>query len=183
MVQSTIDIAQDPEDDSEAFKFAGLGFGLSVRQKKLADAWLIHGNGTRAAREAGYTGTDPTLCQTASVVLRYTNVRAYIASQLAQHEITERDVRGMLANEAMTAESDGARVRAQELLGKTRGMFSDGLVLRTDALDDGSLARKIAAGDPRLEALILARLRGEESPDVVSRPIIDQQALPIGDGK
>jgi len=53
-----------------------------------------------------------------------------------------------LVHEAMTAQSDGARVRATELLGKVNRLFVD--VIQTPAeqtMTDEDLARSIAGSD------------------------------------
>lgn len=167
MSNSTLDdVLGHDEDNDEVVPIAGLGYSVTLRQKRLAEAWIKHGNGTRAAREAGYNGDARTLAAQASVVLRYPNVRAYLAELLSAVDWTPERVKAHLAQEAVNAESDGARVRALELIGKTNpGMFSDTLtVSRADVLDDQSLATKLAdlLGKPELAGDLAKALRGEK---------------------
>lgn len=160
------DILDFDADDDEVVPIAGLGYSVTLRQKRLAEAWVKHGNGTRAAREAGYSGDSRTLAAQASAILRYPNVRAFIAELLSAVDWTPSRVKAHLAQEAVNAESDGARIKALELLGKTNpGMFSETLaVTRGDALSDDSLAEKLAdlLGRPELAADLGKALRGEK---------------------
>src|SRR5258708_13032925 len=65
------------DDDTEVIVIDGLG-PMTARQKRFAEAYHAHGNGTRAAREAGYAGDDETLAVAASRLVRNVKDRRYL---------------------------------------------------------------------------------------------------------
>ena len=125
---------------------------LTPRQQKFVDAYA--GNATDAARRAGYRGTDNTLAQTGSDLLRNPEVRAAIR----RREDTER--RTTIATRAerqafwtSTLRDDGLdlrdRLKASELLGKSEADFTD---------------RVEHSGNVTLEQLVVASLGRENAP-------------------
>jgi phage terminase small subunit len=71
--------------------------GLTARQKRFADAYLVHLNATRAAREAGYSvrSAEVSGCR----LLRSAKVAAYVAEHL-EAEMPASEVRVRLSQQA-----------------------------------------------------------------------------------
>lgn len=101
---------------------------LTYRQKRFID--LYAGNGTEAARGAGYEGTDMELSRYAHRLLKKANIR----KALAERDAKERDVRVASRVERQEfwsatmrdPEQDmGVRLKASELLGKSQADFVD----------------------------------------------------------
>jgi hypothetical protein len=158
-------IAGAPDDISEVVELADEpGAWMTRRMLTFCEAYLKHGNATRACREAAYSGDARQLGTCGSRLLRNAKVATYIAKR-QKVVVTEDMITQRLWDEAMTAEHAGARVRAGELLGKTHRMFVDHVVLHDDpGLTDETLADRLAeltGGGATIKALILARLRGE----------------------
>lgn len=147
------------DDDSLIVEVPGYGT-LTERQKRFAERYREHGNGTRAAREAGFSGDADALGAAASRLLRNPKVGWYLAFLGRNDELTEGDVTNRLRELAFTSDHAGAAVRATELLGKARGMFADTINVHHSSPDE-EIAQAIAGDDPALKALILKRLRGE----------------------
>ena len=102
---------------------------LTVRQRKFVTEYLKTGNGTGAAKAAGYQGNSATLAVQANRLLRNSNVQeALVAPLIAQDVTKERIVEG-LASMAFMEVQDRPRfehkLRALELLAKHRGMFKE----------------------------------------------------------
>lgn len=150
----------EPLDDSPIVDVPGFG-KLTLRQKTFAERYREHGNGTRAAREAGYPGDDPVLASTAWRALKNVKVRWYLAKLGENDEISRGQVIDLLKGEAVNGDHAGARVRAQELLGKTQGMFGDDFVGAPNRLSDEALVALIAGKDAALGVELLRALRGE----------------------
>ncbi|MBU13636.1 MAG: hypothetical protein CMQ14_00945 [Gammaproteobacteria bacterium] len=98
--------------------------GLNHRQALFVAAYLEHGNGTKAAREAGYSHPDVH----ASRMLRNDRVIAAITRQ--RNALTVRtQKKGDVVIDRLWAEaenmenSEAVRVRALELLGKVHGIY------------------------------------------------------------
>jgi hypothetical protein len=154
--------SSDLTDDSEIIEVPGWGT-LTGRQKRFADAYFVHGNGTRAAREAGYSGDDDDLGAAASRYLRNPKIQWYLARLGANAGLTRGDVTGMLMREGVSADHAGARVRALELLGKSVGMFVDETLLTSVArVRDADLVAIIAGDDPALRDVLMRKLTGED---------------------
>ncbi len=103
---------------------------LTGRQLRFAQAYA--GNGTEAARLAGYTGDDEALSVTASKLLRHPKVAALIRDRENEANrplIATRHDRQAFWTKVMqdTAEEMPARLRASELLGKSEADFVDRL--------------------------------------------------------
>jgi hypothetical protein len=78
--------------------------------------------------------------------------------------ISRGQVVDLLKGEAVRADHAGARVRAQELLGKAQGMFTDEAAEVGNRLSDEALVALITR-DGSLGLEILKALRGESAPD------------------
>ena len=152
----------DLADDSAIIEVPGFG-NLTARQKRFAEAYFVHGNGTRAAREAGYSGDDDALGAAAARYLKNEKVRWYLARLGANAGLTRGDITAHLMREGITAEHAGARVRALELLGKSVGMFHDESLLNSLArVRDADLVAIVAGDDLELRDELMRRLAGED---------------------
>jgi phage terminase small subunit len=89
---------------------------LSVRQKRFAAHYVRHGNGARAAREAGYAPRSARIA--ASRLLTKDNVQAAIAAERRAYERLTGTSREQVAAELMDA-VDLARAQ-----GDARGMIA-----------------------------------------------------------
>jgi phage terminase small subunit len=99
---------------------------LTARQRKFVE--LYEGNGTDAARKAGYKGSDNTLAQTARDLLSNPHISHLINSRQAKvlkKHIATREERQAFWTDVMgdTAEEMSARLKASELLGKSQADF------------------------------------------------------------
>ena len=106
--------------------------GLSPRQREFVNQFLVDMSATQAAVRAGYS--PKTAKQQGSRLLSNVDVQAVLAIRKAalaeRAEITVVDVLKMLEHEAKAGDLDipnAARIKAQELIGKHIGMFSDTL--------------------------------------------------------
>lgn len=106
------------------------GDKLQAKQRKFAE--VFSGNGTKAAREAGYRGDDKTLAVTAAELLRNPKVAEIIRTR------EEREVRPMVMSRQQRQElwseiardkkeDTAQRLKASELLGKSEADFVDRL--------------------------------------------------------
>lgn len=101
---------------------------LNERQQRFVEFYLADPNGTHAARRAGYRGSDVTLATTAHGLLRNHKVAEAIAKQrkpdsdkrLAEAEEIRQFWCAMMRDKQVEPKD---RLKASELLGKTRGMF------------------------------------------------------------
>ena len=139
--------------------------GMTEKQKRFADEYLIDLNGTRAYKVAyPKVKNDATAAQAASRMLRNVKVKTYIDEQLEKiHNEKTADAQEVLeyltavmrneqteevvvvegtgdgCSEARTMEKDTSikdRVKAAELLGKRYSLFTDKMELDADmALD------------------------------------------------
>jgi len=104
---------------------------LSRMQQRFVQEYVAaNGNGTQAARKAGYKGTDNALGVQAHDNLRLPKVNSAIAQELAKidADVTPRRVQRRLheiSHAAQEAGQFGPAVRAEELLGKSIGMWID----------------------------------------------------------
>jgi phage terminase small subunit len=116
---------------------------LTLKQRRFVRAYLETGNATESARRAGYAGSDETLAVVGSENLRKPGIAAALeAADLADEGraiATRRELRELWTRVAfgdetetvVTREGDtiavpmpaAARLKASELLGKSRGMF------------------------------------------------------------
>jgi len=157
-----------PDDDTELVELPDEpGTRMSKRMHDFCEAYLRHGNGTRAAREAGYPDKHHKYLTVQAIrLLRNLKVRTYLDARMPA-TVDEKLVTTIIHREAMTADHAGARVRAAELSGKQLGMYSERHKHEfMESIPDELLAEKLAAGDPVLKAIILKRLAGEGGPDL-----------------
>lgn len=75
--------------------------GLTPKQRAWADAYLVHGNGTQASRDAGYKGSDVTLGQVAAENLKKPKIIAYLQERQKKihdkYEVTQERIVAELA--------------------------------------------------------------------------------------
>ena len=117
-----------------------------LTQKQLKFIEFYEGNGTQAARLAGYKGTDNTLAQTAFELLRNPKIKEAIESRrnsLLSSAIANRQQRQEFWTNLMNDEGQDPRVRlkASELLGKSEADF----VGKNDAQEDGATLEDLLA--------------------------------------
>ncbi len=106
--------------------------GLSPKQQRFADEYLVDLNATAAARRAGYRGSDNVLAVTGSDNLRNPKVAAIIQQAMDKRaekvQITAVDVLTGIKRIATSAEAAAdfsAALRGHELLGKHLKLFTD----------------------------------------------------------
>lgn len=112
--------------------------GLTSRQQAFVDAY--QGNGTLAAKAAGYQGSPQTLAETASRLLKHAKVRqalehrrlsveARAADAVAAQRIATRTERQAFWTQVMLDVSAkmADRLKAAELLGRSEADFTENL--------------------------------------------------------
>lgn len=101
--------------------------GLTWKQERFCRHYVKTGNGTQSAIKAGYS--PKTAYAIASENLRKPEVADRIdqirAMALDTEEITPQWIAKALIHELNNGENEGARIRALELLGKWRAMFTE----------------------------------------------------------
>lgn len=121
---------------------------ITTKQRKFIEAYA--GNGTEAARIAGYAGNDETLAQVAAENLR----KPYIAHEIKRREdkqilklIATREERQIFWTKYMKDEATELRERRKfsEILGRSQGDFAQKIELE---FKDG-LADRLAAARKR----------------------------------
>ena len=121
---------------------------LRPKQEAFAQNFVIDWNATQAAVRAGYS--ERTAQEQASRLLSKVMIKDRVdelAEQAAErNEITVDWVLERLTKESLTAKTDGARVRALELVGKYLAMFVDRQQVEGgyDQLLDDEVAQKYA---------------------------------------
>jgi len=141
----------------------GLIGGLTQREKRFCDAWMRHGNATRAIRQAGYQcANDNSAACLGSQMLNKEHIVEYIARATwpGVEAITPAYIMEAIHLEAVTAEHAGSRVRALELLGKTFAMFIEKHQHEHERHGDADMVRDIAAGNPVVAAALIKKLTG-----------------------
>lgn len=108
---------------------------LTPRQARFVE--LYAGNGTEAARAAGYRGSANTLAQTARGLLTKPHIAAAIRARQEQEDrprIASRLERQAFWTQVMEDEEEemSARLKASELLGKSEADFTEKLHLSGD---------------------------------------------------
>ena len=100
---------------------------LNPKQEAFCREYVVDWNGTQAAIRAGYAPGSAEV--QASRLLSDDKVKKFVADLAEQaierNEISATWVIGQLWKVSLTAKSDGARVRALELLGKYHALFID----------------------------------------------------------
>jgi len=150
------------DDNSEIVDVPGYG-PMTARQKRFCEAYAGHGNGTRAAREAGFSGNADDIGSQASRLLRNEKVAWYLSHLRRDSAIDRGEIIASLRRESLTSDQAGARVRALELLGKSVGMFPrEADVTLLARIPDRELAAAVAGDDHELRDAIMRRLNGED---------------------
>lgn len=132
---------------------------LSRKQAKFIDEYAHLGNGTEAAAKAGYRGDRNTLGVVAHQNLRKHKIAAALSAKLAEITATVTPDRvqnrlNALSFAAQDAGQFGPAVRAEELLGKSIGMWIDQQL-------------SVVVGDTAVAAMIaLAHKRRDEPIDL-----------------
>lgn len=112
---------------------------LTAKQRRFVQEYIIDSNGTQAALRAGYARR--TARSTASTLLTKPNVKQYLAllqadleakSKLSAEQILER-ITSIADNPKERTEN---RLRALELLGKNKAMWTDKVIERHDTSRD-----------------------------------------------
>lgn len=137
-----------------------------------------YGNGTEAARRAGYKGKPPTLGQVANENLKKPNVAAAVEEARSKSNVsavvTVEKVLKDLEDTRLRAIADGkysAALRASELQGKTMAMFTDRIeqVRSVDDVEVDELLGLVSELTQRLDAAdlqdITRRFTGDGAQD------------------
>lgn len=122
---------------------------LNSRQRKFVEVY--DGNGTEAARLAGYSGDDATLRSIASENLTKPNIaeaiKARESKELAPLIATRAQRQNFWTQIMNSSEEIGYRLKASELLGRSQADFTLNIEhsgsIKTDALSDEELDLKI----------------------------------------
>lgn len=137
---------------------------LNARQQRFVDEYLIHGNGAKAAANAGYAKewAQQTATRLRSNALVRAKIEAAQAKRAVEVGITQQDVLRMLL-ETYTAASRAnqyqAAVKAGELLGRHLAMFTDKVRLEPGReLSDEDLVAELAGSDKELAVMLLTLL-------------------------
>ncbi len=110
--------------------------GLTPRQKKFCDEYMLCGNATQAAVKAGYS--EKYAGQNADKLLKNTNVREYLS--YFQKKVEQKTIKSVeevqqwwssIMDNAEEATKD--RLKASELLVKSKGGFMDRVELSRKA--------------------------------------------------
>ena len=127
---------------------------LSAKQLAFVENYLIDFNGTQAAIRAGYAGRAAKV--QASVLLTKPNILAELAARREKQstalQITANDVLQMLQREAGAGDLDvpnAARIKAQELIGKHVGMFSDKNTGQNSGAGPTQILIQFGGGEPQ----------------------------------
>jgi hypothetical protein len=118
---------------------------LTIKQERFIKAYAHLGNGTEAARLAGYSNSsDNVLYQQAHQNLRKPRVQAALKRELARIELNitpDRIKRRLdeISHEAQSAGQFGPAVRAEELLGRSVGMWIDRSIQLSGTMSDSHI--------------------------------------------
>lgn len=117
---------------------------LTLKQKRFAREYAIDGNGTRAARKAGFKD-GPGIRVQAHKQITKGNVKSEIAREIDRIgvEFNPARVRRRLDELSHAAQSDGQygpAVRCEELIGKAAGMWIDQSLQLSGVLSDSHVA-------------------------------------------
>lgn len=138
---------------------------LSIREAAFAAQYVAkHGNGTQAAIAAGYAPKSAHV--SASLLIRRPKVKRRIDRLTRKHEITADRVLARLDNLSIKAEEGGnypAAVRAEELIGKSLGMWVD----RSVSVNLDLTGQHIEA----IRALSARRIQKNITPGDSARPV------------
>jgi len=121
---------------------------LSRKQLAFVEQYVALGNGTEAARRAGYSGSANALGVQAHHNIRHPKIAPLIEQKLAKVdvEVTPQRVQQRLHDISHNAEAAGQfgpAVRAEELLGKSIGMWIDQSLRVSGVLNDSHVTALI----------------------------------------
>ena len=149
---------------------------LSIKQTRFIKEYVASGNGAAAARKAGYSPSSANV--TAAQNLAKPSIKSALAREMARaaFKITPLRVQQRLdeiSHEAQASGQFGPAVRAEELLGRSVGMFIDRSLQLTGQLNDSHITA----------LLELAKRRREEPIDLADEPRHDERRDGDGDGE
>jgi len=118
---------------------------LSRKQLAFVEQYVALGNGTEAARRAGYRGSANSLGVQAHHNIRHPKIAPLIEQKLAKVDVEVTPVRVQrrlhdISLAAQDAGQFGPAVRAEELLGKSIGMWIDQSLRLSGAINDSHIA-------------------------------------------
>ena len=122
---------------------------LSRKQEAFVREYdACNGNGTQAARKAGYQGNANVLGVQANRLLRDSRIKSQIAqldAEIAAHMTPNRVKRRLdeISHHAQDSGQFGPAVRAEELIGKSLGMWVDQSIQLAGVLKDEHVAALI----------------------------------------
>ena len=159
------------EDEADAAEgeaiIPGLPHRLVPRQKRFAERYVIHFNGTQAAKEAGYTGSRKTLGVRACTLLKLAKVKSYVAHLMAPDvdKIDAAYIKRQILIESLVAKHSRDRLKAWELLGRSIGVFVDVHEHSISGRSSESLIHGLLKTQPELARLIAPYLGVELPPE------------------
>lgn len=111
-------------DLSEDIGDSAFPFGCSLRQKRFTEFYLQCGNGTEAAKRAGYSGNRKALSVRSAQLLKTPKVIQYLAHLMMPEgrKLTREYLQEQLHREALTGSNPTARTKALEILGRYAGL-------------------------------------------------------------
>jgi hypothetical protein len=144
---------------------------LSRKQLEFAAQYAHLGNGTEAARRAGYKGSGNVLGVQACHNLKHPKIASAIKQELAKIDINVTPLRVKnrlheISHAAQEAGQFGPAVRAEELLGRSVGMWIDRSLQLTGQLNDSHISALLELARKRqAEPIDLADDRKAEDED------------------
>jgi len=138
---------------------------LTRKQLNFVQEYAHLGNGTEAARRAGYKGSANALGVQAHHNIRHPKIASAIKEEMSKGQVgvTPQRVQQRLHDISLAAQDAGQfgpAVRAEELLGKSIGMWIDQKLELSGVLNDSHVAA----------LLEVARRRQSEPVDLVDEP-------------
>ena len=107
--------------------------GLTLKQKRFADHWLVSQNGVESAKIAGYSGSVASLAAGSSRLLRSANVQTYINKRLRLVAMPADEVLQRLSKQARSSIADVLKDDGEFSLKHAKKQGTDDLIkkLRT----------------------------------------------------
>ncbi len=142
---------------------------LSIKQTRFIAEYAAGGNGAAAARKAGYSPSSANV--TAAQNLAKPSIKAALALEVARHELKVTPLRVQqrldeISHEAQASGQFGPAVRAEELLGRSVGLFIDRSIALTGTMNDSHIAALLELARKRqAEPIDLADDRKAEDDD------------------
>ncbi len=142
---------------------------LSIKQTRFIKEYVASGNGADAARRAGYAKASADVQAAQNLVKP--RIKSALAIEMARHEFKVTPLRVQqrldeISHEAQSAGQFGPAVRAEELLGKSIGLFIDRSLQLTGQLNDSHVTALLELARRRqAEPIDLADDRKAEDED------------------